>query len=65
MDVDPRSLDWSIAEEFEDCLIVNEENALMEETIRILASELLVHTELVLYVEEGAITRFMGRGGPE
>lgn len=65
MDVDPRSLDWSVAEEFEDCLIVNEENAFMEETIRILASELLVHTEIVLYIEEGTITRFMGQGGAE
>ena len=62
MDVDPRTLDWSVAEEFEDCLIVNEENPFMEETIRILASELLVHTELVVYIEEGAITRFMGQG---
>jgi len=65
MDVDPRSLDWSVAEEFEDCLIVNEENAFMEETIRILASELLVHTDLVLYIEEGTITRFMGQKEPE
>ena len=62
MDVDPRTLDWSVAEGFEDCLIVNEENPFMEETIRILASELLVHTELVVYIEEGAITRFMGQG---
>ncbi len=37
----------------------------MEETIRILAAELLVHTELVLYIEEGTIIRFMGQGEPE
>jgi len=65
LDVDPRALDWSVAEEFEDCLIVNQENSIMEETIRILAAELLVHTELVLYIEEGTIIRFMGQGEPE
>ena len=55
---DPRHFDWSIARGFGDCLIVNEGSPTHGDWIRILAAELLVHTNQVLYIGAGPTVRF-------
>ena len=55
---DPRHFDWSIARGFADCLIVNEGSPTHGDWIRILAAELLVHTDRVLYIGAGPTVRF-------
>lgn len=55
---DPRHFDWSIARGFADCLIVNEGSPTHGDWIRILAAELLVHTDRVLYIGAGPTVQF-------
>ena len=55
---DPRHFDWSISRGFADCLIVNEGSPMHGDWIKVLAAELLVHTDRVLYIGAGPSVRF-------
>jgi hypothetical protein len=55
---DPRPFDRSISRGFAECLIVNEGIPMHGDWIKILAAELLVHTDRVLYIGAGPTVRF-------